>query len=40
MVAYGPGDSALDHSPNEYILIDEYWQAIDVMSRALALLAA
>jgi [amino group carrier protein]-lysine/ornithine hydrolase len=31
MVAYGPGDSALDHTPEEHIEIDEYAKAIDVL---------
>jgi LysW-gamma-L-lysine carboxypeptidase len=34
-VAYGPGDSSLDHTPQEHIRIDEYLQAIRVLSRAL-----
>ncbi|HEX6215895.1 MAG TPA: M20/M25/M40 family metallo-hydrolase, partial [Vicinamibacterales bacterium] len=25
VVAYGPGDSALDHTPNEHLELDEYW---------------
>jgi LysW-gamma-L-lysine carboxypeptidase len=40
MVAYGPGDSTLDHTPNEHILVDEFWRSVDVLSHALALLAA
>lgn len=31
VVAYGPGDSALDHTPEEHIDLDEYLQAIDVL---------
>jgi LysW-gamma-L-lysine carboxypeptidase len=31
MVAYGPGNSALDHTPEEHIEIDEYAKAIDVL---------
>lgn len=34
-VAYGPGDSNLDHTPEEHILISEYRQSIDVLSRAI-----
>lgn len=30
-VAYGPGDSSLDHTPNEHIDLDEYRRAIDVL---------
>lgn len=33
IVAYGPGDSALDHTPHEHLSIDEYLRAIDVMER-------
>ena len=39
IVAYGPGDSALDHTPEEHILISEYLKAIDVLSAALVHLA-
>ncbi len=31
IVAYGPGDSSLDHTPNEHIRITEYTHAIDVL---------
>ncbi|MCY3834063.1 MAG: [LysW]-lysine hydrolase [Chloroflexi bacterium] len=36
IVAYGPGDSALDHTPDEHIHLDEYGRAIDVLTMALA----
>jgi LysW-gamma-L-lysine carboxypeptidase len=36
IVAYGPGDSNLDHTPEEHILVAEYLQGVDVLSRALA----
>lgn len=39
IVAYGPGDSALDHTPDEHIDINEYLLAIRVLSRALHRLA-
>ncbi len=39
MVAYGPGDSALDHTPNEHLELAEYEKAIDVLARALTSLA-
>jgi [amino group carrier protein]-lysine/ornithine hydrolase len=32
MVAYGPGNSDLDHSPNEHISLIEYGQAIAVLN--------
>jgi LysW-gamma-L-lysine carboxypeptidase len=35
MVAYGPGDSALDHTPEEHIEIAEYGKAIDVLESVL-----
>lgn len=31
IVAYGPGDSSLDHTPNEHISVAEYTHAIDVL---------
>jgi LysW-gamma-L-lysine carboxypeptidase len=40
IVAYGPGDSALDHTPNEHILIDEFRRAVQVLAHAVTLLAA
>ena len=36
IVAYGPGDSRLDHTPQEHIHITEYHQAIDVLTRVLS----
>ena len=39
IVAYGPGDSSLDHTPNEHIHLDEYWQAALVLESALRRLA-
>ena len=35
ILAYGPGDSALDHRPHEHIDLDEYLQAIGVLTRVL-----
>jgi len=40
IVAYGPGDSALDHTPNEHLPLDEYWKAVNVISHTLAAFAA
>ena len=34
-VAYGPGDSRLDHTSNEHISLEEYLRAIDVLKGAL-----
>ena len=35
ILAYGPGDSSLDHTPNEHIEITEYLRAINVLTRVL-----
>jgi LysW-gamma-L-lysine carboxypeptidase len=35
-VAYGPGDSSLDHTPEEHILVSEYLRAIEVLSQVLS----
>jgi LysW-gamma-L-lysine carboxypeptidase len=34
-LVYGPGDSALDHTPNEHINLDDYRKAVDVLSEVL-----
>ena len=39
ILAYGPGDSALDHTPNEHIELEEYLGAIRVLQAALDHLA-
>jgi [amino group carrier protein]-lysine/ornithine hydrolase len=36
IVAYGPGDASLDHSPEEQIVLDDYLKAIRVLSSVLA----
>ena len=35
MLAYGPGDSRLDHTPEEHLTVDEYLRAIRVLTRVL-----
>jgi [amino group carrier protein]-lysine/ornithine hydrolase len=35
IVAYGPGDSALDHTPNEHLSLAEYWNAVQVIEQTL-----
>jgi LysW-gamma-L-lysine carboxypeptidase len=35
ILAYGPGDSALDHTPEEHVEVDEFLRAVDVLERAL-----
>ncbi len=39
ILAYGPGDSSLDHTPDEHVALDEYWQAVLVLEQALRNLA-
>lgn len=39
-VAYGPGDSALDHTPDEHILLDDYEKAVRVLEEVLGRLSA
>lgn len=38
IVAYGPGDSTLDHTPYERIDLNEYWQTILVLQSVLNIL--
>ena len=39
-VVYGPGDSALDHTPNEHINLEDYQKAVGVLIAALEKLTA
>ena len=39
ILAYGPGDSRLDHRPDERLNLGEYWRAILVLSDAISRLA-
>jgi LysW-gamma-L-lysine carboxypeptidase len=39
IVAYGPGDSSLDHTPNEHLSVDEYWKSVQVVEQTLRALA-
>jgi len=39
IVAYGPGDSTLDHTPNEHLDLAEYARAIEVLTRVLSVLS-
>ncbi len=34
-LAYGPGDSVLDHTPGEHLALEEYQHAVDVLQLAL-----
>jgi LysW-gamma-L-lysine carboxypeptidase len=34
MVTYGPGDSALDHAPNEHLVLSEFDRAVEVLTEA------
>lgn len=38
-LVYGPGDSSLDHTPDEHILLDEYEKSVQVLCNALKGLA-
>ncbi len=38
ILAYGPGDSALDHTPDEHILVSEYLASVRVLAAALCTL--
>jgi len=40
IVAYGPGDSSLDHTPREHIHVDEFTRSIGVLEKALETMAA
>jgi len=35
-VVYGPGDSSLDHTPNEHISLDDYQKAVEVLAVTLS----
>ena len=35
IVAYGPGDSSLDHTPEEHLVLDEYLRAIEILKSVL-----
>ena len=37
-IVYGPGDSALDHTPNEHIDLDEFQNSVAVLSNVLDIL--
>lgn len=37
-VVYGPGDSALDHTPHEHIAVEEYQRGVAVLTSALEIL--
>jgi LysW-gamma-L-lysine carboxypeptidase len=36
IVAYGPGDSSLDHTPDERINLNEYLQSIEILKSVLS----
>lgn len=35
ILAYGPGDSSLDHTPQEHLDLADYWRAVQVLAQAL-----
>lgn len=36
IIAYGPGDSSLDHTPNEHVPIEEFERGVRVLTHAIA----
>ncbi|MDW8352062.1 MAG: [LysW]-lysine hydrolase [Anaerolineae bacterium] len=40
LIAYGPGDSSLDHTPHEHVAVDEFEKAVRVLVAALRSLVA
>lgn len=40
VVAYGPGDSSLDHTPHEHVPVEDYWRALQVVEGMLRQLVA
>ena len=38
VISYGPGDSHLDHTPNEHIDVKEYLKSIDVLERFISMI--
>jgi LysW-gamma-L-lysine carboxypeptidase len=40
IAAYGPGDSALDHTPVEHLRVEEFHRAVEVLTLAIETLAA
>jgi LysW-gamma-L-lysine carboxypeptidase len=40
ILAYGPGDSSLDHTPHEHLDLNEYRQSIEILTAVLTLLTA
>jgi len=40
ILAYGPGDSSLDHTPDEHVDLNEYLQTIEILTAVLNLLTA
>jgi LysW-gamma-L-lysine carboxypeptidase len=39
-VAYGPGDSNLDHTPNEHIEVAEFYKGVDILEKTLLALTS
>ena len=35
IVAYGPGVSSLDHTPNEHVVVEEFFRAVTVLKDVL-----
>jgi LysW-gamma-L-lysine carboxypeptidase len=39
VLAYGPGDSSLDHTPFEFLRIDEFLRSVDILTYVIAALS-
>ena len=39
MIAYGPGDARLDHTPHEHLSLSEYLRSIEVLTAAIQRIA-
>lgn len=39
IIAYGPGDSSLDHTPEEHVEIEHFQRSVNILSDALSILA-
>jgi LysW-gamma-L-lysine carboxypeptidase len=40
MIAYGPGDSSLDHTENEKVSIREYLASVEIYAKAIQRIAS
>jgi acetylornithine deacetylase/succinyl-diaminopimelate desuccinylase-like protein len=40
LVAFGPGDSSLDHRPDERLLLSEFRDSVEILARVFQVFAA